>query len=467
MPLIKSVSGIRGIVDPACGQPVTLTPEVARDMGRAFATYLARGGVGDSARRTLIGSRDGRPGGQVYLDAFAQGAWDCGALVIPSGVVSTPGTALAVAENAEPLGVAGGVVITASHNPQQWNGIKLLMGDGRAPTASEAAAVFDLFDRRDFDAVNTSPPPAPPPVPDIHQAHVARVLKQVDCDAIRAHGFRVMLDSINGAGAQTGRMLLERLGCTVQHVNDQPGSAFGRSPEPTAENLQDFCATVAGADVAVAFVQDPDADRLAILDNTGRYIGEEYTLALAARHVFANNPGPAVANLSTSRMIDDLAAAAGAPCVVHRSAVGEANVVETMRRVSAHVGGEGNGGVIDPRVVYVRDSLISMALVLQLMADEDRRLSRIVDQIPRYAIVKEKLEVDHPRIARILTALKDAFADQRINDLDGLRIDWPDRWVHVRASNTEPIMRLIAEATDEQSALELIAHVRVVVDATL
>lgn len=464
MPLIKSVSGIRGIVDPDYGQPVTLTPEAAGDMGRAFATFLARRCQADPARGVLLGSRDGRPGGRVLLDAFAQGAWECGRQVIPLGIVTTPGSALAVADNAESLGAVGGVVITASHNPQQWNGIKLLMDAGRAPTASQAAAIFDLFDRRDFDRVNESAPPPSPPVPDVHEAHVARVLDQVDGQAIQSRRFRVMLDSINGAGVKTGRMLLERLGCAVLHVNDQQGTDFGHLPEPTADNLRDFCGAVAGADVDAGFVQDPDADRLAVVDEAGRYIGEEYTLALAAKHVFATRPGPAVANLSTSRMIDDLAAAAGGPCVVHRSAVGEANVVETMQRFGAHIGGEGNGGVIDPRVVYVRDSLISMALVLQLMADKGRPLSQIVDEIPRYAIVKEKFEADRPRISRILAAVKDRFGDQRINDLDGVRIDWPAGWVHVRGSNTEPVMRLIAEATDEPTARRLIAGIHSVAD---
>ena len=465
MPLIKSVSGVRGIVDPRCGQPVTLDAEVACDLGRAFATYLGRRQrSGTDTDPALLGSRDGRPGGERFLEAFARGAWECGARVIPLGIVTTPGTGLAVAENRQALGVCGGVVITASHNPQQWNGIKLLLDAGRAATADQARAIFDLFDRRDFDRINQGGPPPPPPVPDIHELHVSRVLEQVQPDAIRARPFHVALDSIHGAGARSGRMLLERLGCSVAAVNSEPDMPFGRNAEPTAGNLRDFCAFVADGEFDAAFAQDPDADRLAVVDETGRYIGEEYTLALAAKHVFATRPGPAVANLSTSRMIDDLATAAGGACVVHRSAVGEANVVETMSRVGAHLGGEGNGGVIDPRVVLIRDSLVAMAMVLQLMADEARPLSQIVDEIPRYTIVKEKFEADRGRVERILSAVGESFADQRINDLDGLRIDWDTGWVHVRGSNTEPVVRIIAESRDEPSARELVARIRSVTD---
>ena len=201
-----------------------------------------------------------------------------------------------------------------------------------------------------------------------------------------------------------------------------------------------------------------------IVDETGRYIGEEHTLALAARQTFAVRPGPVVANLSTSRMIDTLAQQAGADCVVHRSAVGEANVVEVMKQSGSVLGGEGNGGVIDPRVVYVRDSLVAMALVLQLMADDGRPLSRIVAEIPRCHMVKQKFECDRQRIAAVLTAVKEDFADEKLNDADGVRIDWPEGWVNVRGSNTEPIMRVIAEADDPATTEELIGRVRKIID---
>ena len=213
-----------------------------------------------------------------------------------------------------------------------------------------------------------------------------------------------------------------------------------------------------GADVG--FAQDPDGDRLAIVDDSGTYIGEEYTLALAGKYIFATRPGPAATNLSTSRMLDDLAEQAGEPCIVHRTAVGEANVVEGMRRYNCVIAGEGNGGVIDPRVVPVRDSLVAMALVLQLLTGEHRPLSEIVASMPRYAMIKQKFECSKEKTAEVLEAVRSQFSGERINDLDGVRIDWPEGWIHVRASNTEPIIRIIAEATDRPAAQSLVDRIR-------
>jgi phosphomannomutase len=465
MPLIKSISGLRGIVDAGCGLEVTLNANVAADVGRAFATYLARTSkpTRDGAR-WLVGARDGRPGGPALLHAFARGAWECGARVIPLGVAATPTTGLALSVLADSHGVSGGVVITASHNPQHWNGIKLLTEGGRAPAPWDAACVFDALDKRDFDRVNDGDPPPVDPFPDADDIHVRKVLDLVNADRIRACGFNVSLDSINGAGSRPGRMLLESLGCRVTHLNDQPDTPFGRNPEPTEENLSDFAQTIVEHGADVGFAQDPDADRLALVDETGRYIGEEYTLALVAKHVFAARPGPAVANLSTSRMIDDLARLAGPPCEVHRSAVGEAHVVDMMKKVGATIGGEGNGGVIEPQVVAVRDSIVAMALTLQLMADEHMPLSSIVEDIPRYTIVKRKFDCSTEQVARVLEAVRALFGRERLNDVDGLRIDWDEGWVHVRGSNTEPIMRIIAEAEDERTANALAARVQEVAD---
>jgi phosphomannomutase len=467
MPLIKSVSGVRGIVDPACGEEVTLTPQIAADFGSAFATYLRSQGSGSEL--VLVGARDGRPGGGELLAAFARGVGAMGGSVLDLGVVTTPGAALAVDELAGAGCVCGGVVITASHNPQQWNGIKLMLPPGRAPTAAEADKIIAIFDAGDFERTILPDDALRPSDFNVHERHVAKVLATVDVPRIRQHKFRVVLDSVNGSGGRAGRMLLEELGCDVVALHAEPDQGFPRTPEPTAENLAEFCRQVAGAGVHVGFAQDPDADRLAIVDESGRYIGEEYTLALCALDVFARRPGPIVANLSTSRMIDDLAQRFGGLCCVHRSAVGEANVVEKMREVGATFGGEGNGGVIDANVVYVRDSLVGMALTLQLLADESARdgggavgLSTLVDSIPSYAFVKEKVTADREGIDGMLAAIRRKFASQQINDLDGLRIDWPDGWVHVRASNTEPIMRIIAEAADEAAAHKLIERVRAV-----
>ncbi len=456
MTLIKSVSGVRGLVKPDGDQPVTLTDDLARDFGRAYATYLKRSkSVGADA--FLVAGRDGRMTGQRILDAFRAGAASSGIDVIDLGIMTTPGVAMMVRE----LGAVGGIVVTASHNPGQWNGLKLMTADGQAPRAVEAEKIFAVLDAGDFP----DSPVANGKTVDVdpHEHHVSAVLEIVDVAAIRSRGFRVVLDSINGAGATAGRMLLESLGCAVTYLNANPADDFAHMPEPVGENLGQLCEAVSKHGADVGFAQDPDADRLAIVDEGGRFIGEEYTLALCARRVFETTPGPAAANLSTSRMIDDVAAASG--CVVHRSAVGEANVVEVMQQRGCVIGGEGNGGIIDPRVVHVRDSLVGMALVLDLLAGNGSTVASEVGRITRYTMLKEKVTCDRERIAAAVEAVREHYADEQINDIDGVRVDWPGekKWVHVRGSNTEPIMRVIVEAADAEAGESLMAEVRGIV----
>ena len=442
MSLIVSVSGIRGIV----GQ--TITPAIAAEFTAAFATTL-RG------RRIVIG-RDSRPSGGSIRDAIVKAMTTCGCPVIDLGVVSTPGTAMMIIHHQ----AAGGVVITASHNPGEWNGLKFLTSEGVAPPLEVARRIWTLRDTGEFASVPAEQIGEVTPDSTTHDRHVAAVCRIVDREQIATRRFRVVLDSVNGAGGAAGKMLLEALGCEVVHLNGEPTGDFAHTPEPTADNLTDLCAVVRREKGDIGFAQDPDADRLAIVDEQGTYIGEEYTLALAAKHIFAIQPGPAATNLSTSRMIDDLAEQAGGPCVVHRTAVGEANVVHAMKQHNCVIGGEGNGGVIYPPVVAVRDSLVAMALVLQLLTQENAPLSSVVAALPRYTIVKHKIECSQERIARVLEAVKSRFTGERINDLDGVRIDWPNGWVHVRGSNTEPIIRIIAEAADKQTAESLANRIR-------
>lgn len=446
MSLMISVSGIRGIV----GE--TMTPQLAVDMGCAFAAHVGGGKV--------VLARDSRPSGPMVHAAVLSGLLSGGCEVIELGIVSTPGAALMVNE----LGADGGILITASHNPTDWNGIKFLTRHGTAPPKGEADDIIAVYRSRNFVPVSVEQIGHVTREDSTHRRHVNKVLGIVNAEAISRRGFHVVLDSVCGAGGAGGRMLLDALGCKVTHLNAEPTGRFPHPPEPLAENLGDLCASVTEAKADVGFAQDPDADRLAIVDETGGYIGEEYTLALAARHVFAVRPGPVAANLSTSRMIDALAERAGGDCVAHRSAVGEANVVEVMKQRDCVLGGEGNGGVIDPRVVYVRDSLVAMALVLQLLADDGRSLSRVVAEIPHYHMVKQKFECERARISAVLGAVKEAFAREKLDDGDGVRIDWPEGWVHVRASNTEPIMRVIAEADTPATTEELVRRIRQVID---
>jgi phosphomannomutase len=295
-------------------------------------------------------------------------------------------------------------------------------------------------------------------IADTTSVHLALVEQRVDVARIRSNSFHVLLDSNHGSGGVLGRPLLEHLGCRVTVLGDQPDGLFAHPTEPTAENLSTVLANVAACGADVGFCQDPDADRLAIIDENGRYIGEEYTLAICVDHVLRSTPGPVVTNCSTSRMTEDLANKYGVP--FHRSAVGEANVVDAMLRHGAVIGGEGNGGAIDPRVVLVRDSFVGMALVLDAMTKRGRKISELTDELPRYAIHKSKVTVAREAIARALDALERHFSDATSNRLDGLRLDWTHAdgsasWLLVRASNTEPIVRIIAEAPTETGAKRL------------
>lgn len=447
MSLMVGVSGIRGIV----GQ--TMTPQLAVRAGCAMAAFCEGG-------RVVIG-RDSRPSGPMARSGVVCGLLAGGCEVIDLGIVPTPTVGLMVRHT----DAAGGIMLTASHNPAQWNGIKFISAEGASPPGSVAQRIIDRFEREAFHFADHTGVGSLRTDNTAVQRHVDAVLGIVDVDAIRKRGFRVMLDSVNGAGGPAGRMLLEQLGCDVVHINADPTGVFAHTPEPIAENLTDLCAKTRAAGADVGFAQDPDADRLAVVDDRGVFIGEEYTLALGVLRVLATHPGPACANLSTSRMIDDIAARFGGSCVVYRSAVGEANVVEMMKQHHCVIGGEGNGGLVDPRVVDIRDSLTSMAIILELMTVENKSVSAIVESLPRYAMVKQKFECSRQRIARVLDAVKMKFADAKVSTLDGVRIDWPQGWVHVRGSNTEPIMRVISESNDESSAHELIEKVRAVVDA--
>ncbi len=463
MALIKSVSGVRGIVRSESPDRITMNESVARRLGRAYASHL-KGKATQRDDLLLVGGRDGRMGGEILLEAFLDGARTSGLATLDIGIVTTPGVAMMVKATA----AAGGAVITASHNPAEWNGVKLMTPEGCAPPPADANIIFARFDNNDFiDAAAAATRNVQQIDP--HEHHLESVLKTVCVDRIRECAFSVVLDSINGAGAKAGRMLLERLGCRLTHVNDEPAPTFAHTPEPIAANLTSLCDLVRSTGADVGFAQDPDADRLAIVDENGRFIGEEYTLALCAKHVFASQAGAVAINLSTSRLTDDLAAEVGEPCRVYRSAVGEANVVATMKKHDCVFGGEGNGGVIDPRVVYVRDSLVAMALVLDLLAKDRRTVSHYVTTMPKYAMIKKKVTCDAASIPQALAATRQAFADGTIQDVDGIRVDWPAerKWLHVRGSNTEPIMRIIVEAANESAAGELMSRAQEVVASSM
>jgi phosphomannomutase len=344
--------------------------------------------------------------------------------------------------------------------------MKFLNAQATALPPAEAEKIKALYDANETAYVAVQQIVQPKRNTETHALHVKKVLEYVDVLGIASKRFKVVVDSVNGAGCVTSATMLSKLGCQVAHLNATPDGQFPHEPEPTAANLTGLAAEVKRQRAAVGFAQDPDADRLAIVDENGTYIGEEYSLVLAARLIMAKKPGTVTAaNLSTSRMLDDVAARFGGR--VARTPVGEANVVQAMLREGSVIGGEGNGGVIDPRIVPGRDSLVGMAYVLQLMAETGKTISQLVAEVPRYEIVKTKFECRREDANRAVEAIKKEFANERVDTQDGIRIDWDTSWVHARPSNTEPIMRIIAEAPDRETAEKRIAAVQGVVDRVL
>jgi phosphomannomutase len=455
--LMIGVSGMRGTIGG------TLTPAVVSNMAAALAVWLkeAQKPANGSAFKVVFG-RDSRPSGPWVRDAAVAALVASGVDVVDLDIVTTPGVAMMVKH----LGADAGVIATASHNPIEWNGLKFLNRNAVAPPPADARVIAAIYEegRTSFTRVQQLVPPKKNT--ETHALHVKRVLDYVDILGISTKRYKVVLDSVNGAGCVPTMTMLSKLGCHVVHLNGTPDGQFAHEPEPTAKNLVGLCDEVRRQHASVGFAQDPDADRLAIVDENGTYIGEEYSLALCTKLMLSKKPSSVVVtNLSSSRMLDDIAATHGGRVV--RTPVGEANVIDAMFRENAIIGGEGNGGVIDPRIVPGRDSLVGMAHVLQLMAATGKRVSQLVADIPHYEIVKTKLDCRRADADRAVAALKKTFATERVDTQDGIRIDWPDGWVHARPSNTEPIMRIIAEAPDRTKAEERIAAVRAVVDETL
>lgn len=436
--LIVSVSGIRGIIGDS------LTPEAASRFAAALGTYLKGG-------RIILG-RDSRPSGEMLKHAVLAGFFSVGCTVEDIGIASTPTVGLAVTLS----GAAGGIQITASHNPAPWNGLKLFGHDGAVLPASQGLQVQRHYELRDFDRVGWDKMGVVRVQPDVLDQHCARVVDHVSPSRIAGRGYRVLLDGNGGAGGPLGVRLLGELGVEVVQHNCDANGEFVHEPEPIPANLQDVAPWVKQTESAVGFVLDPDSDRLALIDENGVCISEELTLALAVKFRLRQQTGPVVVNMSTSRTIQDLAEAAG--CDFYRTAVGEANVVEGIRAHSAVIGGEGNGGVIDPRIGWVRDPFIGMGLILNLMAEEKKPLSQLIAELPRYEMLKTKFTVAKSALPAALAAIEKNWPKASANKLDGLRLDGDDWWLHVRASNTEPIIRVIAEAPTAERVEALCAE---------
>lgn len=432
---ILSISGLRGVIGDG------LDPAYLADFASAVGTIFDGGPV--------VLARDGRSTGPMIKHAVVAGLLAVGCRVLDAEIASTPTCGVLVQE----LRAAGGLMITASHNPVEWNGLKPFSSAGSVFDQGLGERLLDILGRRDFRLASWKSLGTVETLSDPGAPHLRKVLSLVDSAAIRRRRLKVVLDCNHGSGGVLGPRLLEELGCEVAVLGGVPDGQFEHVPEPLEQNLGALCDEVRRRGADIGFAQDPDADRLAVVDEQGRYIGEELTLALCADLVLSRTPGPVVVNGSSSRTTVDIAAKYN--CPFHRSYVGEAHVAAKMRAVGAIIGGEGNGGVIEPRVGYVRDSFAGMAYVLDGLAAGRGPLSKWVESLPHYAIVKDKIACRRDQIETACGALKRHFRDAAAEEGDGLRLDWPDRWVQIRASNTEPISRVIAEAPDALRARRL------------
>jgi phosphomannomutase len=443
-PLMKSVSGIRGIVGGS------FDPDLIVRVGSAFAEHVKRGKV-------VVG-RDSRPTGEIIAQCLESVLALAGCDVVDIGIVPTPTVQLAVEE----LHAAGGVVISASHNPIEWNAFKLIGSSGSFLNQKEINKFFALMEKAGkfmpWDRVGTLNR-----YEGAQDMHIDRVTGVIDAARVRKASFKVALDSVNGAGSIITPELLKRLGCTTVPVHCTVDGTFPRGAEPVPANLGDLSAAVKSNSCHVGFAQDPDADRLAIVDEQGRPIGEENTIALVAKHLLAKKPGRVVVNLSTTKTVEEIARQFKSP--FKRTRVGEINVADEMRRGGARIGGEGNGGVISPEVHLGRDSLAGIVYVLEMMAETGKSVSQLVAELPSFVMIKGKTKISGKSSGKSFAArLKKEFKGDRFSEIDGVRIDFTRHaafrggWVHLRPSNTEPIFRIIAEGVDAAQAKKIYSH---------
>jgi phosphomannomutase len=431
-----SVSGVRGIV----GQ--SLTPQLVTSFAAAFGSYAGQGPI-------LVGS-DTRPSRHMVCRAVFAGLLGTGAEVIDLGVVPVPTVQINVAKHR----AFGGIAVTASHNPIEWNAMKFIGGDGLFLNQYRAEEMLDIYHQGEFRRVSDRELKKVKQNEDAFANHLEAILDYVDRDAIRKRGFRVGLDCVNGAASEAAPRLLEALGCECVSINTAMDEPFPHSPEPLPENLTELAELAREEKVDIAFAQDADADRLAVVCPKRGAIGEEYTVVLAMKQVLKRHQAPVVVNLSTTMLVEDVAHAAGVE--VHRTKVGEINVTEKLLSVKGSLGGEGNGGVIIPAVHPCRDSFAGMAVILQLLAEEGKSLSDLVGAMPSYTIVKEKVPCPSDSVFSVLKRIGELFGDgAEMDRTDGIRLAWKDAWLQVRASNTEPIVRVIVEAADEKKALSI------------
>jgi phosphomannomutase len=449
--LMVSVSGVRGRVGEG------LTPEVVARYAAGFGAWARSRVAGDA---TIVVGRDSRVSGPMFHRVVLSALQSVGCNVMDVGMVPTPTVQLAV----EHHHAAGGLAITASHNPIEWNALKFISSSGLFLDGDESRAMRAVVDgeipRATLDKLGVIATDTEAIAR--HQAAILAI-PFLDVDGIRRRQFHVALDCVRGAGGAFMPKLLTQLGCRVSSINLETDGRFPRAPEPIAENLGELEQLVISSKADIGLAVDPDVDRLALVSEEGKAIGEDYTLALAARVVLRHREGDVVTNLSTSRIVDDIAHEQNRKVI--RAPVGEVNVSTRMRAEKAPIGGEGNGGVILSELHLGRDAPLGAALILQLLHEESKPLSAIVAGYPSYSIVKDKLDRPAGPLDTVYKALRKTFADAEADMQDGLRLTWSDRWVHIRPSGTEPVVRVIAEAPTEQEAQDLIKESRAPLEA--
>lgn len=433
-----SISGVRGIV------AESLTPAIIQKYAVAFGTFINKS--------PLIVGRDSRTSGTSISNILKGCLQATGCEVIDIGIVPTPTVQMEILYHK----AAGGVAITASHNPSEWNGLKFMDGNGRFLSPEKAGQVYELADRGDFTYRDWNQVGNEIRDSGANNRHIEAILglQYIDVSALKKRKFSVAVDCVNGAGGMIIPRLLEKLGCKVIPINEEPDGRFAHTPEPLPENLGQLKKLVKESKADIGFAVDPDVDRCAIVDNKGQAVGEEYTLTLAVKFYLSKKLGPVVVNMSTSRASEDIAKYYNCPFL--RSKVGEINVVEEMVAQDAVIGGEGNGGVILPELHLGRDAPVAVAITLQSLLEFEGSAETLVQSLPRYHMVKDKINIEGKNPDIIIEKLIDQFADKKVDLLDGLKIDEENYWIHLRKSNTEPIIRIIAEAKTAKEAQSIV-----------
>ena len=445
MTLIKSISGIRGTIGGGVGD--TLSPLDIVKFTSAYATFIRQSMP--KGNNTIVVGRDARISGEMVKNIVCGTLMGMGFDVLNIGLATTPTTELAVTM----AGADGGIIITASHNPRQWNALKLLNNKGEFLTAEDGAELLKIADKGDFTYADVDHLGHYREDDSFDQRHIDSVLalKLVDADAIRKAGFKVVVDTVNSVGGVILPKLLDQLGVKYTMLNGQPTGDFAHNPEPLEKNLTEIMTEVKNGNYDMGIVVDPDVDRLVFICEDGKMFGEEYTLVSVADYVLSQTPGNTVSNLSSTRALRDVTLKHGGQYTA--AAVGEVNVTTQMKAVNAVIGGEGNGGVIYPESHYGRDALVGIALFLSNLAHKGCKVSELRATYPNYFIAKNRIDLTPSTdVDAILERVKELYKDEQVNDIDGVKIDFADKWVHLRKSNTEPIIRVYSEAATMEDA---------------